>query len=128
MEKMKTFIRAYKKIFLYFLIIIFFVWIAFLLHIDKRIIGFSVVIVGFITQLFMQIMGLIALIPVIGPLIVKIVTLPFIIIVNFIGYVVTLFAFKKGYKVEVAKSKMFTSALLIGIVIGFIVGKLLWKE
>ena len=125
MEKMKTFIRAYKKIFLYFLIIIFFVWIAFLLHIDKRIIGFSVVIVGFITQLFMQIMGLIALIPVIGPLIVKIVTLPFIIIVNFIGYVVTLFAFKKGYKVEVAKSKMFTSALLIGIVIGFIVGKLL---
>ena len=125
MEKMKTFIRAYKKIFLYFLIIIFFVWIAFLLHIDKRIIGFSVVIVGFITQLFMQIMGLIALIPVIGPLIVKIVTLPFIIIVNFIGYIVTLFAFKKGYKVEVAKSKMFTSALLIGIVIGFIVGKLL---
>ncbi len=125
MEKLKTFIRAYKKIFLYFLIIIFFVWIAFLLHIDKRIIGFSVVIVGFITQLFMQIMGLIALIPVIGPLIVKIVTLPFIIIVNFIGYVVTLFAFKKGYKVEVAKSKMFTSALLIGIVIGFIVGKLL---
>ncbi|MCK4523567.1 hypothetical protein KAU15_01450, partial [candidate division WOR-3 bacterium] len=124
-EKMKTFIRAYKKIFLYFLIIIFFVWIAFLLHIDKRIIGFSVVIVGFITQLFMQIMGLIALIPVIGPLIVKIVTLPFIIIVNFIGYIVTLFAFKKGYKVEVAKSKMFTSALLIGIVIGFIVGKLL---
>ncbi len=125
MERAKTFIRAYKKIFIYFLIIIFFVWIAFLLHIDKKIIGFSVVIVGFITHLFMEIMGLVALIPVIGPLIVRIVTLPFIIIVNFIGYIVTLFAFKKGYKVEVAKSKMFTTALLIGIVIGFIVGKLL---
>ncbi len=125
MEKMKTFIRAYKKIFVYFLIIVCFIWIAFLLGIDKKIIGFSVVIIGFITHLFMEIMGLVALIPVIGPLIVRIVTLPFIIVVNFIGYIVTLFAFKKGYKVEVAKSKMFTSALLIGIVIGFIVGKLL---
>lgn len=125
MGKMKTFIRAYKKILIYFLIVLVCIWIAFLLHIDKKIIGFSVVIVGFITHLFMEMMGLIALIPVIGPLIVKIVTLPFIIIVNFIGYIVTLFAFKKGYKVEVAKSKMFTSALLIGIVIGFIVGRLL---
>ncbi len=125
MSRIGTFFKAYWKIFLYFLGVLLLIWIAFLLHIDKRVIAFSVIIIGFITQLFAEILGIVALIPILGPVLVKIISLPFIIIINGIGYIVTFFAFKKGYKVEVAKSKMFTTALLIGIVLGFILGKLL---
>lgn len=125
MGKFKSFFKAYWRIFLYFFGIMLLVWIAFLLKIDRRIIAFGVIIIGFITQLFTELLSIIALIPVLGPVLVRIVSLPFIIIINALGYIVTFFAFRKGYKVEVAKSKMFTTAMLIGVVLGFILGKLL---
>lgn len=125
MNRIMSFFKAYWRIFLYFGIIMLLIWIAFLLHIDRRVIAFSVIIIGFITQLFTEMLGIIALIPILGPVLVKVISLPFIIIINGLGYIVTFFAFRKGYKVEVAKSKMFTTAMLIGVVLGFILGKLL---
>lgn len=125
MEKLKKIFRVYWKILVTFLIIMILVWLGFLLHVDKKVIAFTVIIFGFITQLFTEILALVALIPFLGPFIVKIISLPFILIVNGLAYIVTFFAFKKGYKIEVARSKMFTTAVLIGIIIGFILGKLL---
>lgn len=125
MEKAKTFFRAYWKIISGFLLIMLLVYLGFLLGIDRKVVAFVVVIIGLITQLFAEMLALLAFIPVLGPVIVKVVSLPFIFLINALGYMVTFFAFRKGYKVEVAKSKLFTTAMLIGVVIGYIIGKLI---
>lgn len=125
MERLRQIARAYWKIIVAFAIVMLLIWAGFLLHIDKKIIAFAVIIFGFVTQLFTELLAIIALIPLLGPFIVKVISLPFILIINGLAYIVTFFAFKKGYKIEVARSKMFTTAILIGIIIGFILGKLL---
>lgn len=125
MEKLRQIARAYGKIGVAFAIVMLLIWAGFILHIDKKVIAFAVIIFGFVTQLFTELLAIIALIPFLGPFIVKIISLPFILIINGLAYIVTFFAFKKGYKVEVARSKMFTTAILIGVIIGFILGKLL---
>ncbi len=125
MKKISLYVKAYWKIFLLFVLAMTLITIAFYLKIDKKAIAFFVIVFGFLTQLFTEILGLVALVPILGPIIVKLLTLPVIIIINGIGYLVTFFAFKKGYKIEVAKSKLFSTALLTGIIIGYIIGKLL---
>lgn len=125
MERMKTFFRAYWKIISGFVLIMLLVYLGFLLGIDRKVVAFVVVIIGLITQLFAEMLALVAFIPILGPVIVKVVSLPFIFLINALGYMVTFFAFRKGYKVEVAKSKLFTTAMLIGVVIGYIIGKLI---
>lgn len=125
MQKTREFFRAYWKILSGFILIMLLIYLGFLLDIDRKVVAFVVVIVGLLTQLFAEMLALVALIPLLGPVIVKVVSLPFIFLINAMGYIVTFFAFKKGYKVEVSKSKLFTTAMLIGVVIGYIIGKLI---
>ena len=53
---------------------------------DIRAITIITLLLGYITNVFVGVTSLIGLIPVIGPLIVNILTLPFIWIINGIGY------------------------------------------
>jgi hypothetical protein len=66
----------------------------------------------------------IALVPIIGPLIVKVLSIGFIWILNAVGYLVSLVAIKRGYSRDVLTYRGVTIAMIIGIVIGFIIGKL----
>lgn len=120
-----NYIREHKLLILIFLSSILLIYLSFQFGFDKKITAIVIIIFGILTQLFTEMLALIAIVPFIGPLIVKVISIPFIILLNGIGYLVTFFALKKGYKIEVAKSKMFTTALLIGIMIGYIIGKIL---
>lgn len=87
--------------------------------------AFGVIVFGFFTQAFSGLLSTINLIPVVGPFIVKIVSLPLIWIANGFAYVVTLLVLRRGHKIDIFKSRVLITALLIGIVLGFILGKLL---
>jgi hypothetical protein len=67
--------------------------------------------------------GIIALVPIAGPLVVKILALPFIWLLNAIGYVISLLAIRRGYSKDVLTYRGLTIALIVGIVIGYVVGK-----
>ena len=93
--------------------------------IDKKLIVFTAFIVGVFTEIFAGIGILVAAIPVVGPMIIKIVSIPIFWILNALGTLVSGIAIKKGYATELAKGRIMTLALLIGMIIGYIIGNLI---
>ena len=106
------------------LVIVGFAWMALERNVDKSVIAGSVVVVGLISNAFAWLLGVIALVPVIGPLIVKVLSIGFIWILNAVGYLVSLVAIKRGYSRDVLTYRGVTIAMIIGIVIGYVLGKL----
>jgi hypothetical protein len=92
--------------------------------IDKKIVVFVTISFGVFTQFFTGLGALIALIPLIGPLIVKIVTVPGFFLLNAFGTIISGIAIKKGYTEKLAKGRVVTLGLMIGIIIGYIIGNL----
>ncbi len=100
-------------------------WLAIDQHVNTSVIAGSVVVVGLITNAFAWLLGLVALVPIIGPLIVKVLTVGFIWLINAVGYLVSFIAIKRGYSKDVLTYRGLTVAVIIGIVIGFVLGKLI---
>jgi hypothetical protein len=100
-------------------------WLAYQAHVDTAVIAGSVVVVGLVSNAFAWILGIIALVPLIGPLIVKVLSVGFIWLLNAVGYLVSYVAIKRGYSRDVLTYRGVTVALIIGIVIGYVLGKLI---
>lgn len=101
-----------------------FIVVAFVTGLDKRIAALAILVFGLLTQAFAGLLGLVALVPVVGPLLVKAITLPFFLLVNGLGYLITLLVVRRGGKRDVVKSRILVSSFLIGILVGYIVGRL----
>ena len=101
------------------------VWMALQYNVDKSVIAGSVVVIGLISNAFAWLLGITALVPIIGPLVVKILSVGFIWLLNAIGYLVSFVAIKRGYSKDVLTYRGVTIALIIGIVIGYVLGKLI---
>jgi hypothetical protein len=69
-------------------------------------------------------LGIIGLVPVIGPVLVKVLSLSIIWLLNAIGYLVSFAAIKRGYSKDVLTYRAVTIALITGIVIGYVIGSL----
>ena len=93
--------------------------------IDKKFILFITFTFGVFTQLFVGLGSIIALIPVVGPLIIKVITIPGFFLLNAMGTIISGIAIKKGYTSQLAKGRIVTLALMIGIIIGYIIGNLI---
>ena len=118
-------VKSYGKNILLGLLLSTAIGIALYYGIDKKIIVLSAFIIGVFTELFVGVVALIAAIPLIGPMIIKIVSIPIFWILNALGTLVSGIAIKKGYATELAKGRIMTLALLIGMIIGYIIGNLL---
>ena len=92
--------------------------------IDKKIIVFIAFVISVFTEVFVGLSALIATIPVVGPMIIKIVTIPVFWIFNAMGTLVSGLAIKKGYATELARGRVLTLALLVGTILGYIIGNL----
>ncbi|MFP5381684.1 MAG: hypothetical protein ACLGG4_05415 [Gammaproteobacteria bacterium] len=93
-------------------------------NVDRSVIAGSVVVVGLVSNAFAWLLGIIALVPVIGPIIVKVLSIGFIWLINAVGYLVSYIAIRRGYSKDVLTYRGLTVAVIIGIVIGFVLGKL----
>jgi hypothetical protein len=120
----RIFFKAFWKTILTWVLIVTFVIVAFYYNVDKTVIGGAVVIFGIISQAFIGLINIIGLVPVVGPFVAKILALPFFWLINALGYFVSIVAIKRGYTKEVVNYRILTVVLLTGIVIGFIIGKL----
>lgn len=124
MKRESIFIIYRKKLLLWILAFAI-IGLALYYGIDKKIIVFTAFIIGVFTELFVGIGALVAAIPLIGPMIIKIISIPIFWILNALGTLVSGIAIKKGYATELAKGRIMTLALLIGMIIGYIIGNLL---
>ena len=124
-RKSYFFLYRNRRIITTWLIIILAIVLGFCLNIDKEIIAVAVVIFGIIANAFAGIAGLVAMVPFIGPLIIKVLSLPVFWLLNALGYYISVIAIKKGYGRDVVSYRMITVIFLVGFAVGFIIAKLL---
>ena len=120
MNDKKKFFKQYKFPLVLWLFIAGAIVLSLQYGIDQKIVVLSTVILGVFTQVFAGLGALIAMVPIIGPFLVKIVTIPFFWLINGLGHGVSIVAIKKGYSKELVKSRVLTVAILAGIIIGYI--------
>lgn len=82
-------------------------------------------LIGLLTAAFTGLIGLLGLVPWVGPLIIKVLSIPFIWLMNGAGYFAAIFLAQRGHSRSVVDSRILTMMFLIGVVIGFIIGKIL---
>ena len=107
------------------LVIVFLVWLGLKFDIDKLVIAGAALIFAILSGVFTWIVGIIMLVPFIGPLIIKVLSIPLVWLINGIGYLVSYTAIKRGYSKDVLTYRGLTITLIIGIVIGFIIAHLI---
>lgn len=100
------------------------IWLGLHYNVDRRVIAAGVVVLGVLSNAFSWLVGLVYLVPLVGPLIVKVFSIGFIWLLNAVGYLVALVAIRRGYSKDVLTYRGLTVALIIGIVIGYIIGRL----
>ncbi len=105
--------------------IVILIWLGLHFNVNRGVIAGSVVAVGLITNAFAWLLGMIALVPIIGPLIAKALTIGFIWLLNAVGYLVSYIAIRRGYSKDVLTYRGLTVAVIIGILIGYVLGKLI---
>jgi len=93
------------------------------LHVDRDIVAIVLVLVGLATKALAALIGLVALVPVVGPILVQLITLPFVLLVNGLAYVVTFFALRRGEAMEVVRAKIIAWSVLVGFILGFLAGR-----
>ena len=125
MSEKKSFFKHYKFHILLWILIGISVSVALHYGVDEKIVVFLTLVLGIFTQVFAGLGAVIAMVPSIGPILIKIVTIPCFWMVNALGHGVSIVAIKKGYSNELVKSRVLTIALLIGIVLGYIMGNLI---
>ena len=125
MEKERGLLRKNWKILCCLLLLLGFVVAAQHFGLDKKFTIFTVLFFGYVTQLFAVMVSYIAAIPVIGAPIAHLISLPFIFIVNAIAYIVTFFSLRKGYAKEILGSRVLVTAFIVGLILGYALGKLI---
>ena len=125
MSEKKRFFKQYKFHLVLWLLIAAGIIVALQYGIDQKLVVLSTLILAIFTQVFAGLGALIAMVPIIGPFLVKIVTIPFFWLINALGHGVSIVAIKKGYSKELVKSRVLTVAILVGIIIGYIMGNLI---
>jgi len=125
MGKLKTFVIKYKYALIAWVLMGILTVLGFQLGIDKHVVGGVVILVGLIGQAFAALLVWISFTPFVGPIIAKVLALPFIWLINGIGYLASIIAIKRGYSKDVLNYRVITVTLLIGITIGYILGKLI---
>ena len=122
---MKGFLKHRGKHLLVWALILVIMIVALKMEVDGKIVVFVTLVLGFFTQIFSGFGALIAMVPWVGPFVIKIFTIPFFWMLNAMGYFVSIIAIKKGYSKELTRSRVLTVALLFGIIIGYVLGHLI---
>ncbi|MDD5089004.1 MAG: hypothetical protein PHI18_09450 [bacterium] len=94
-------------------------------RLEGRLVAAIATVVGLLTSVFSGLIGLIVLVPWVGPLVMKALAIPFLWIMNGLGYFAAIFLMHRGHSRSVVDSRLLTYMLLIGIVVGYIIGKLI---
>lgn len=105
------------------LLMLAFLWLGSVLHWDHKVLTGVTLVVGLVSGLFVWLLGVIALVPLIGPLIVKVLSMGFIWLLNALGYLVSYVAIRRGYTQDVLTYRGLTVALIVGIIIGYVVAQ-----
>ena len=106
-----------------FLLIALMIYVGYRYQVDTKVIAGGTVVVGLLSGAFAWLVGVIGLLPIIGPILVKVLSIGFIWLLNAVGYVISYIAIKRGYSQDVLTYRGLTIALIVGIIIGYIIAQ-----
>jgi hypothetical protein len=92
--------------------------------VDQHVVAGGVLLFGLLSSAFAWLVGVVGLVPFVGPPIVKVLAIPIIWLLNALGYLISFIAIKRGYSQDVLTYRGLTIAVIVGIVVGYILGKL----
>lgn len=104
------------------ILLLAFIFLSWHFNWDAKAVTAGVLLFGTLSQVFTWIIGIIGLVPIIGPVIVKVLSLSIIWLLNAVGYLVSFIAIKRGYSKDVLTYRGLTVALIVGIIIGYLIG------
>ncbi len=125
MGRIRQFLRNYENAIIAWVVIVWVVWMGIYYSWDRQIIGAAVILIGTLGQAFAALGIWVAFVPVIGPMVVHVLSLPFVWLLNGVGYIVSVIAIKRGYTKDIVATRAMTIMLLIGFTLGYILGKLI---
>jgi len=125
MNKIRLFLSNYRNALIAWCLIIVLIELGIYFRIEKSIVALVVLLVGILGQAFAALLAWIGFIPIVGPMIAHVLSLPFLWLLNGIGYLVSIVAIRRGYSKDVLNYRVVTVALLAGITIGYVLGKLI---
>ena len=123
--KLNQFINSNPKTIFTLLGLGIIIYLMLVYKLDIRAITIITLLLGYITNVFVGIITLVGLVPIIGPLIVKVFTIPFFWLLNGMGFFTSAYAIIKGYGRDIMSHRLITIVLLTGIVLGYILGHLI---
>lgn len=107
------------------ILIVAFIWAGVYCNIDTKVIAGIVFFIGLLSHAFDWLLGLIAIIPFVGPLIIRVLSNGLIWLLNALGYLVAFVAIRRGYSKDVLTYRGLTVAFILGIILGYVLGKLI---
>jgi len=124
MSRIAHFLYNYRNAIFAWLLMVFLIVMGVHYDVDEVMIGLVVVVVGLLGQAFAALIAWIGLIPLVGPFVAKVLTIPFFWILNGVGYMASIVAIRRGFTKDVVNYRILTFVLLIGVTIGYVLGKL----
>ena len=124
MGRIKTFLKNYENALIAWIIIAWVIAMGIYYSWDEAVLGAVIILVGILGQAFAALGVWVGLVPIVGPLVVKALSIPLIWLLNGIGYIASIIAIKRGYTKEILNTRIMAIMVLIGITIGYILGKL----
>lgn len=124
MNKIRQFLGNYRVAIVAWLLIIALINAGYYFRVDKSVVALAVILVGVLGQAFAALVSWIGLIPLVGPMVAHVLSLPFIWLLNGVGYLISIVAIRRGYSKDVLNYRIITIALLFGVTFGYVLGKL----
>lgn len=124
MSKIRQFLTNYRVAIFAWLLIVLLIQAGLYYRVDKSIVALSVLFVGILGHAFAAMVAWIAFIPVVGPMAAHVLSLPFLWLLNGIGYLISIVAIRRGYSKDVLNYRILTVTLIFGITFGYVLGKI----
>ena len=125
MIKIRQFLSNYRVAIVAWIIIIVLIEAGLYYRVDHNVVALGVLIVGVVGQAFGALIAWIGLVPLVGPMVAHVLSLPFLWLLNGVGYLASIVAIRRGYSKDVLNYRVITITLLFGITFGFILGRIL---
>jgi hypothetical protein len=127
-DSAKAFLRRNGELILFWAVLVAFVVIGLRLHWKGSVIAAGAVLWGIATHIFGIVFSAAAVwlgaLPVAGPIIVKVLTWPLFLLINGAAFFTSLVGVNLGKGRQVFEARVAATLLMIGILVGFILGKI----
>jgi hypothetical protein len=120
--------RRHRRFLLFWTVLLLLVGLGYALKLDRHLVAALAILWGLVTPIFTAafafLVGILGATPILGPVLVKVITLPIVLLIQGLAFIASLVGVKLGHGRKVFEARVAATILLIGVVIGYILGKL----